>query len=54
MRLPHNKLKSKLSTIAEFAFRGGDKTFIILSNKEAAYWEKKKRDLVLVNHLIGN
>ena len=36
-KLPHDKLKSELSSIADFAFKGGDKTLIRLSNNGAAY-----------------
>ena len=48
IKLPHDKLKSKLSSIADFAFKGEDKTFIRLSNIGAVYQTKTKGDLVLV------
>ena len=35
------ELKSKLSSIADFTFKGGDKTFFRLSNNEAGYWGKE-------------
>ena len=48
-KLPHDKLKSKLSYIVDFLFKGGDKILIRLSNNGSAYWGKKtKRDLDLV------
>ena len=43
-KLPRHLLKSKLSSIADFAFKGGDKTFIRLSNNVAAYWRKKRKE----------
>ena len=47
-KLPHDKLKSKLSSIVDFTFEGGDKNFIGLSNNGAAYWgNKTKRGLGL-------
>ena len=41
-KLPHDKHKFK-TTIADFAFKGGNKTFIILSNNGTAYWGKKTK-----------
>ena len=35
-KLPYDKLKSKLSSIVDFAFKRGDKTFIRLSNNGMA------------------
>ena len=61
--LPHDKLKSKLSPIVDFDFKGGDKTFIRSSNSGAAYWGNKitgglgfnKTSLkTVLNHLIEN
>ena len=50
-KLPHYHLKSKLSYIADFAFKEGDKTLIRLSNNGAAYrGRKEKGKLVLVKH----
>ena len=46
----HDQLKSKLSFMVDFALKRGDKTFIRLSNNGAAYWGRKKGDLVLVKH----
>ena len=46
----HDHLKSKLSFMVDFALKRGDKTFIRLSNNGAAYWGRKKGDLVLVKH----
>ena len=40
-RLPHEKQNSKLSSIVDFGFKVGDKPFIRLSNKDAAYWWKE-------------
>ena len=57
------ELKSKLSSIDDFIFRGGDKTFFRLSNNEAGYWGKKtlggrgfdKTSLkTAINYLIEN
>ena len=48
------KLKSKLSSIVDFAFKGGVKIFINFSNNnDPAYWggRKQKRNLVLAKHL---
>ena len=42
-KLPHDKLKSKLSDIVDFLFKGGDKTLIRLSNNGTAYWGKKTK-----------
>ena len=41
--LTHYKLKSKLSSIVDFVFKGGVKTFIRLSKSGAAYWGKKAK-----------
>ena len=49
-KLPHVKLKSKLSSIVGFSFNWGYKTLIRLSKNRLAHWEKKaKGDLVLVD-----
>ena len=59
-KLPHDKLKSKLSSIVNFTCNWGYKTLIRLSKNGTAYWVKTKGDLVLVdfvtviNHLIEN
>ena len=57
-RIAHDKLKSKLSSVVDFTFKGGDKTFIRYSNDGAAYCGvKTKRGLGLktaINHLIKN
>ena len=62
-KLPHDKLKSKLSSIVDFAFKWGDKTFIRLSHNSAAYWGKKTKGGLsfsktllkrAINHLIEN
>ena len=42
-KLPHDKLKSKLSSIVDFSFKGGGKTLNRLSNNGAAYWRKKTK-----------
>ena len=61
--LPHDKLKSKLSPIVDFDFKGGDKTFIRSSNSGAAYWGNKTKGglgfnktslKTVLNHLIEN
>ena len=50
-KLHHDKLKSQLSYIVDFTFKGGNKTFIRLSHNAAAYWGRNKRgDLVLVKY----
>ena len=36
-KLTHNKLKSKLASIVDFAFKVGDKTFIRMSNNSTTY-----------------
>ena len=36
-KLPHHKLKSKLSFDVDFPFKGGAKTFCRLSNNRTAY-----------------
>ena len=60
---PHDRLKSKLSSIVDSAFKAGDKNFIRLSNNGAAYWRKKikgrlgfsKTSLkIAMNHLLEN
>ena len=43
MELPHDKLKSKLSSIVDFVLKGWGKTFSRLSNNGAAYWGKKTK-----------
>ena len=62
-KLPHDKLKSKLYFIVDFGFKGGDKTFIILSNNGVGKWVKKTKGRLgfsksslkrAVNHLIEN
>ena len=62
-KLPHDKLKSKVSSIVDFAFKWGDKTFIRLSHNSAAYWGKKTKGGLsfsktllkrAINHLIEN
>ena len=59
----NDNLKSKLPYIIDFAFKGGDKTFIRLSNNGAAYWEKKPEEGLgfsktlikkTINYLIEN
>ena len=60
--LIYDDIKSKLSSIVHFAFKGGDKTFISLSNNGPAYWGKTKGGLgfsktsfkTAINHLIAN
>ena len=60
--LIYDEIKSKLSSIVHFAFKGGDKTFISLSNNGPAYWGKTKGGLgfsktsfkTAINHLIAN
>ena len=47
-KLPHVKLKSKLSFDVDFPFKGGAKTFCRLSNNRAAY--RGEQDLTLVKH----
>ena len=62
-KLPRDKLKSKHSSIVDFAFKGGDKTFIRLSDNGEVYYGKKiKGELgfsksplkTTVNNLIEN
>ena len=62
-KLPHDKLKSKLSSIPDFAFNKEDKTFIRLFNNGAAYWGKKTKGRLgfsktslktAINYLIEN
>ena len=62
-KLPHDKLKPKLSSIVDFAFKGGNKAFVRLSNNEAAYWGTKTKVGIgfsktslktAINHLIEN
>ena len=62
-KLAYDKLKSKFSSIIDFTFKGGNKTFIRLSHNAAAYcWKKTKRELrfsktsvkTAINHLIEN
>ena len=50
IKLPHDKLKFKLSSIVDFTFKGEDKTFIRLSNIDAVnkMKTKTKGDLVFV------
>ena len=43
-KLPHDKLKSKISSIVDYAFKGRDKTFFKLFNNGAAYWGKKTKE----------
>ena len=59
-KLPHDKLKSKLSSIVDFAFKGGKK-LVRLSNNGATYWGKKANGgfgfskssiKTAINHLI--
>ena len=61
--LTHYKLKSKLSSIVDFVFKGGVKTFIRLSKSGAAYWGKKAKGELgfsksslktAINHLTEN
>ena len=56
-------IKSKLSSIDDFAFERGDKNFNRLSNNGAAYWRKKTKGglgfhetsfKTAINHLIKN
>ena len=42
-KLTHNKLKSKLASIVDFAFKVGDKTFIRMSNNSTTYWRKNTK-----------
>ena len=62
-KLLHYKLKSKLSFIVDFVFKGGVKTIIRLSKSVAAYWGKKAKGglgfsksslKTAINHLIEN
>ena len=62
-KLPHDQLKSKLDSIFDFAFKGGDKTFIILSYNGADCRGKKTKEglgfsktslKTAINHLIKN
>ena len=41
---------SHFLSVADFAFKGGNKTFIRLSNNGAEHWGKKKGGLGLANH----
>ena len=59
-KLSNDKLQSKFSTIVDFAFKEGNKTFIRLSNNAAAYWKKKTKVVlgfsktslkIAINHL---
>ena len=59
----HDKLKSKLSCIVDFAFKEGDKTFIRLSNNGAGFCVKKTKGglafnkaslKTAINHLAEN
>ena len=62
-KLPYDNLKSKLSSIVDFDFKGGDKTFNRLCNNGAAYWGKKTKGGIAfsktslktaITHLIEN
>ena len=62
-KLSHDKLKSKLSSIFEFDFKGADKTFIRLSNNSIPCWEEKIKGGIgfsktsfkaTINHVIKN
>ena len=43
-KLQHDKLKYELSSISDFAFKVGDKTFTRLSNNGVPYWRKKTKE----------
>ena len=52
-KLPDGKLKSKLSSIVDFAFKEEDKIFTRLSNNGTAHRGKwQKRDLISVKHRL--
>ena len=62
-KLPHDKLKSKLSSIVDFGFERRAQNFYILCNDRPACWEKKIRGglgfsktslKIAINHLIEN
>lgn len=42
-KLAHDKLKYKLSSTVDLAFKEGDKTFMRLVNNGKAYWGKKTK-----------
>ena len=48
-KLPHDKLKSKLSSIVDFAFKGDHET--ILSNNSVAYWGRKTKEWLGFNKI---
>ena len=61
-KIPHNKLISRLSTVIDFVFDGGDKNYIRLS-PNGAFWGKKVKGKVgftksglktALKHLIEN
>ena len=62
-KIPHNKLINRLSSVIDFVFDGGDKTYIRLSSNGDAFWGKKMKNKVgftksglktAVKHLIQN
>ena len=38
--LPHDNLIKRLSNVISFGFEGGNRTYIFISKKNVAYWEK--------------
>ena len=63
IKLPHDKLKYKTLSIAVFAFKGDDKTFVRLSKKCYGIMGKEKKEGLgfskifvetALNHLIQN
>ena len=44
-KIPHDKLKSKFSSMVDFAFKGPDKTFIRPSNNDIACWGTKQKGI---------
>ena len=62
-KLPHHQLKEKISSIIDFVFKGGNKSFIRISKNGKASWGKKSKGIVgftkaslkaTVNYLIEN
>ena len=62
-KLPHDKLIKILFSIIDFAFKGGNKSFIRVSSKGKAFWGKKVKGVIgfsktalkkAVQHLIEN
>lgn len=41
-KLPHNKLISQLSKVIDLVYKGGDKTYISVTESGSTFWTKKK------------